>query len=328
MSYGDGGSSRWGQLGEGSEDEDDAYTSRHSFSLLSTTKTSTRSCESEMKNDSGLGNSSKATNSIGSVSDDNEADDRILHHFTSEDHSFPHVKIRSGCPLNLDYDEVYEVKSEHSSQDINSPRSDFSDGIELQTLPSGRRPGEDSDDDFNFTRESVRSSYQDDFKTSSESDDEVSDDRYKSRYYNMGYRPLSTETPQFKTYQPTFENSRNAWDPEHTPSLQANKVDVDKKINFALTEGSSKYSRYPESYPSSNKVRIEKNSYSKRDPPFGRGPEQLHNVASSIDKLISCRSSDEVKNMPEGRKLEPLQPEESKRKKKKKKGTKGNYVGL
>ncbi|XP_052798454.1 uncharacterized protein LOC128230317 isoform X2 [Mya arenaria] len=309
------GGSQWTKAGEASEEEDEGY-GYHGYSRTpdSSTKISMRSLESETRNDSGVGNSSKATNSIGSFSDDNETDyDRGVHDY------YPKVKIRSGCGLNLDYDEAHEVKSEHSSLDnINSPRSDISEGIELQTFPSGRRANEDTDDDFNFTRDSTR--YQDDFNTDGESDDDTS---HRAKYFNMGYRPLEKDVPSYKHYEPSFERSRHSWESEQSTSgLRANEVDVDKKINFSLAESSSYYSRYPNYYPSSSeKVKIEKNSY-KRDPPFGRGPEQLHNVGSSISQLISGRPSDEVKNMPEGRKLEPLQPEESRRKKKKKKGSK------
>ncbi|XP_045171150.2 uncharacterized protein LOC123533550 [Mercenaria mercenaria] len=310
---------RWTQPSKEEESEEDDGKFNYcgapggrfdSSSLLSTMKTSARSSESDTRkfdDDSGVCNSSKATNSIGSLSDHDGSDDEGRG--VSFDYYPPQIKIRSGCGLNLDYDEAHEVKSDHSSQDVNSPRSDFSEGIEMTTFNS-RETADDDDDEFNFRREV---NYQDDFNTSGESEDENS---YRHKYYNMGYRPLSRDVP---TFQPTFES---------LGSSSLSSREVDRGINFpSLKEGTSQYSRYS-SYQnpqfSSERVKIEKTSYKrdKADPPFGRGPEQLDRVASSIGSLISQVPSDEVKNMPEGRKLEPLQREDPKRKKKKKKSAK------
>lgn len=319
-------SKRWTQPGKDEESEDEEGKTRFSYSnrfdtssLHSTTKISTRSSESDTRrfdDDSGVCNSSKATNSIGSLSDNDGSEDEGRG--GSFDYYPPQIKIRSGCGLSLDYDEAHEVKSDHSSQDINSPRSDFSEGIEMTTFNS-REPDDDDDDEFKFRRDTV--SYQDDFNTSGsgESEDENS---YRHKYYNLGYRPLSRDIPNF---QPTFDSL-------NTSSLRGN--DVDKGISFSsLKDGTSQYSRYssyqyPHSSSSSDRVKIEKNSYKrdKADPPFGRGPEHFEKVASSINSLISQVPSDEVKNMPEGRKLEPLQKEDTKRRKKKKKGAKGLFL--
>lgn len=310
----------WTQPGKELESEDDEgkfnYSGRGSR-FDTSTKISIRSSESDTRrfdDDSGVCNSSKATNSIGSLSDHDGSDDEGRG--MSFDYYPPQIKIRSGCGLNLDYDEAHEVKSDHSSQDVNSPRSDFSEGIEMTTFNS-REVVDDDDDEFNFRRDTVN--YQDDFNTSGESEDENS---YRHKYYNLGYRPLNKDV---MTFHPSFES---------LGSSALRSRDVDRGINFSsLKEGTSQYSRYS-SYQnpqfSSDKVKIEKNSYKrdKQDPPFGRGPEQFDKVASSIGSLISQVPSDEVKNMPEGRKLEPLQREDPKRKKKKKKGVKGLYFSV
>lgn len=323
-------SKRWTQPGKDEDsDEDDgiatlSYTHHggksDTSSLYLTTKTSTRSSESDTKkfdDDSGVCNSSKATNSIGSLSDQDGSEDEGRG--VSFDYYPPQIKIRSGCGLNLDYDEAHDVKSDRSSQDVNSPRSDISEGIEMTTFHN-RIPADDDDDEFKFRRDTV--SYQDDFNTSGESEDET----YRHKYYNMGYRPLTKDTPN---YQPKFE-SRHSWDSDLTSSSLRSSKEVDRGINFtSLKDGTSQYSRHSShQYPqlrSSDRVKIEKNSYKreKTDPPFGRGPEQFDKVASSINSLISGVTSDEVKNMPEGRKLEPLQREDPKRRKKKKKSAKG-----
>ncbi|XP_052242215.1 uncharacterized protein LOC127852312 isoform X2 [Dreissena polymorpha] len=288
---------------EASEEDDEGIGSNRHYSgdsgnLHSATKISSRSSESEFRNDSVVGNSSLATNSIGSLSDDDAEDDER----TGTIDYFPQVKIRHGCGIAMDYDEAHEVKSEHSSTDINSPRSDISDGTEMTTFNSGHRINEDTDDDFNFTRDTVP--YQDDFNTDGDSDNEDLDQ--KRRYYNMGYRPLEREGPKLQSL------SFNSMNGERTSGLRGSEA-VDKGISFPSLSG---YSRH------SDPVKIEKNSYSKRDPPFGRGLEQIQNVGSSVDKLIRDRPIHDVKDMPEGRKLELLQPEENKKKKKKKKAAK------
>lgn len=321
-------SKKWGQPAPGDASEEDDGVASLGFSnitsgrsetssLYSTTKANahsefeTRKCD----DDSGVCNSSKATNSVGSFSDD-ESDD--------EDRSgmfdyFPQqVKIRNGRGMVLDYDEVHEVKSDHSSPDVNSPRSDISDGTELIEFPPGsHRANEDTDDDFNFRRE--HANFQDDFDTDKDSDEDAHD-----RYYNLGYRPLSRDVPG--TYRPHFTSS-GLMDGDRYRSLRASQAD--EGINFSLSDHASQYSRYGQYYPkASEKVKIEKNSY-KKDPPFGNGPEQLHKVGSSINDLIAHIPSEKVKNMPEGRRLEVLQPEENRRKKKKKKTSKGktgNYI--
>lgn len=279
------GSYRYSSVSSGLPDEPTFYSSA---------KTRTESETKKFDTDSGVCNSSKA--SFGSLSDHDGSEDEGRG--VSFDYYPPQIKIRSGCGLSLDYDEAHEVKSDHSSQDVNSPRSDISEGIELTTFH--RNPVDDDDDDeFNFRRDTVN--YQDDFNTSGESDDENS---YGKKYYNMGYRPLASYTPTFSS---AYSN------------------DVDKGINFStLKQGTSQYSRYSAYQPSSSdRVKIEKKTF-KKDPPFGRGPEQLQKVASSIDSLISEVPSDEVKNMPEGRKLAPLTAQEdSKKRKKKKRSNKG-----
>ncbi|KAL4223997.1 hypothetical protein ACF0H5_017454 [Mactra antiquata] len=282
------GSYRYGSVSSGLPNEPTFYPSA---------KVRTESETKRFDTDSGVCNSSKA--SLGSLSDHDGSEDEGRG--GSFDYYPPQIKIRSGCGLNLDYDEAHEVKSDHSSQDVNSPRSDISEGIEMTTYHQSRIPRSDDDDDdeFNFRRDTVN--YQDDFNTSGESDDDASDRREK--FYNMGYRPL-------KSYQPSFSAYSSS--------------EVDKGINFtSLKHGTSPYSRYSDHQSSSSdRVKIEKSSY-KNDPPFGRGPEQLLNVASSIDGLISGVNNDEVKNMPVGRNLALLTTQEdSKKRKKKKKSSK------
>lgn len=182
-------SKRWTQPGKADDSEEEdgktpfSYSSRFDTSSMhSTTKISTRSSESDTRkfdDDSGVCNSSKATNSIGSLSDNDGSDDEGRG--VSFDYYPPQIKIRSGCGLSLDYDEAPEVKSDHSSQDINSPRSDFSEGIEMTTFNSHDQD-DDDDDEFKFRRDT--GNYQDDFNTSGESEDENS---YRHKYYNLGY---------------------------------------------------------------------------------------------------------------------------------------------
>lgn len=305
-------SKKWGQPAQGDVSEEDDGVSSLDFSkvanrsdtssLYSSTKISTLS-ESEARrfdDDSGVCISSKATNSCGSLSDASDDEGRGA----MFDYYPPQVKIRSGIGMNLDYDEAHEVKSDHSSQDVNSPRSDFSEGYELTTFSPSARRGEDTDDDHAFTRDFGR--LQDDFHTSEESEDDA----------QPSYRKLHFRREDPLTFNPRFAS-------QQTTSISGLRSrEVDERIPF-LSSTASQYSRYGEYYPKSEKVKIEKNSY-KKDPPFGKGPEQLHNVGSSINQLISSDiPSDKVKNMPEGRKLEVLQPKEMTRKKKKKKTSKG-----
>ena len=311
-------SSKWGGHGDASEEDNGVTpldfskaTSRSdTSSMYSSAKVSSLS-ESENRrfdDDSGVCISSKATNSVGSLSDGSDDEEgRVFDYYP------PQVKIRSGCGMSLDYDEAHEVKSDHSSQEVNSPRSDISDGIELTTFTSRRRH-EDTDDDEQFTRDRVN--YQDDFHTTEESEDEDTPNYHKLSYRGNSY---GENVP---TFQPRFASQRQL----NISSLRS--TEPDERIRFGLSETASQYSRYGDCYPKSEKVKIEKNSY-KKDPPFGKGPEQLHKVGSSINRLISSDiPSDKVKNMPEGRKLEVLQPKETGRKKKKKKSSNGESNSL
>ena len=287
-------------------------------SLYSTTKCSAWSSESETRKcDEDLGpcNSSKATNSVYSLSDGSDSEGKGCF-----DYYPPQVKIRSGVGINLDYDEAYEVKSEHSSHDdINSPRSDISEGVEMVTFgPGSGRFSLDVDDDPVHNRRT--SIDRDDFNTDGESDD--NEEQRMRDLYNQGYRPLMKENNVLSTskYATKFYSDRTS------SSLQY--PEVDHPIMFSsLKEGTSRYSRYstPDDHGSysgwtagSKEVKVEKNIHKKDRPPFG-GKEQFNRVANSIAPLITYVPDHEVKNMPEGRKLEMLQPEDNKKKKKKKK---------
>ena len=296
-------------------------------SLYSTTKCSTLSSESETQKyeeDLNLCNSSKTTNSLNSLSDQDGSDCEgkgYFHYYPSKIRYPPQVKIRNGLGINLDYDEAFEVKSDHSSHDdVNSPRSDISDGVEMVTMgPGSRNFSVEVDDDLSCNRRGT-SIDQDDFNTSGESDGE---DQRMRNLYRQGYRPLMKETKALTTskYGTKYYSDRAS------SSLQY--PEVDHPISFSsLKDGTSnKYSRHS-SYENhgttsgltagTKDVKFEKNSYKKDRPPFG-GKEQFNKVANSIDSLITSVPDHEVKNMPEGRKLELLTPEESKKKKKKKK---------
>lgn len=306
-------SKKWGVPGQGDVSEEDDGVASLDFTKNTSGRSDTSSLYSALKasqdcearrcdDDSGVCNSSKATNSVGSITDNSDDEDRG----GMFDYYPPQVKIRSGCGMSLDYDEAHEVKSDHSSQDVNSPRSDISDGIELTTFRSGgRRLGEESDDDYNFRRDRLKD--QDDFNTDGESDDE-----HFKNYYNLGYRPLEKERPSF---HPNFASLKRGETDYYRSSLRS---EADDAISFPL----NRYSRHTVS----DSVKIETNSFPKRNPPFGHGLDQLQEVGKSITPLIPNIPSDKVKNMPEGRKLEALQPhEETKKKKKRKKLSRGKY---
>ena len=273
---------------------------------LNTMKMSARSSESETRRvdeDSGVYNSSKAT-SIGSWTDENGSDDE--REAADFDYFPPQIKISSGRPLY--YDEVHDVETESSNEDVNSPRSDFDhkenrydgeDGLEMTTISS-------SNEDM-----PRRSIFQDDFNTSGDSDEDCG---RAFNYYSYQTKPKTTcsYTPKFDTFA-------------HTPTSSLRKgAHVDDSISFrTLEEGTptvSRYAPYQEYGTMSNhsdRVKVEKSSY--KIPPFGSG-DPLSKVAHSITPLLSGLSGTEAPtDMPPARKLEVLKADETKKKKKKKK---------
>ena len=278
-------------------------------------KTSIRSSEPDtrrLEDDSGVYNSSKAT-SIGSWTDENASDeDRDAADF--DYFPTPQIKISSGHALH--YDEVHDVETESSTEDVNSPRSDFDprdmdrryngeDGLEMITISS-------SNDDM-----PRRSIFQDDFNTSGESDDDSNNGHAFHHYYSSYSRPKSTHSykPKFDTFPHTASSS----------SSSLRRRDVDDGISFRpLEEGVPTVSRYApyQEYGTisghSERVKVEKSSY-KNSPPFG-GRDQLNKVANSITPLLSGLSGTEAPtNMPPARELKVLKADETKKKKKKKK---------
>ena len=274
-----------------------------------TMTTNARSSESEtrrLEEDSGVYNSSKAT-SIGSWTDENGSEDE--REAADFDYFPPQIKISSGRTLY--YDEVHDVETESSNEDVNSPRSDpdrkenrydGEDGLEMITISS-------SNEDM-----PRRSIFQDDFNTSGDSDDDCG---RAFNYYSYQTRPKTT-----CSYKPKFDSFA------HTPlSSSLHKgTHVDETISFrTLEEGVptvSRYAPYQEygtmSSNHSDRVKVEKTSY-KNSPPFG-SRDQLNKVANSITPLLSGLSGTEAPtNMPPARKLEVLKSDESKKKKKKKK---------
>ena len=275
-------------------------------------KTSNKSSEPDtrrLEDDSGVYNSSKAT-SIGSWTDENGSEDE--REAADFDYFPPQIKISSGRTLY--YDEVHDVETESSTEDINSPRSDFDqkesrydgeDGLEMITISS-------SNEDM-----PRRSIFQDDFNTSGDSDDDCGGRAF--HYYSNYSRPKTT-----CSYKPKFDSF------SHTPTSSSSssslrKRDVDDTISFrTLEEGVPTVSRYApyQEYGTisghSDRVKVEKTSY-KNSPPFG-GRDQLNKVANSITPLLSGLSGTEAPtNMPPARELKVLKADETKKKKKKKK---------
>ncbi|KAK3587149.1 hypothetical protein CHS0354_006791 [Potamilus streckersoni] len=282
------------------------------FSLYSshTEKATLHSSESDVRRydeDSGVCNSSKATDSIDSLSDQDASEGERIGCYDY----FPQsqVKIHSGGGLHLDYDEVHEVQSDRSSQDVTSPRSDVE--IEMTEI-SFNRPERNRDADF----------YTDD---ESDDDQNIHQSLYSSRSYRADYSPMHKESKEeyAQFFSPNFEGSKDTWGSSAHSGLRSQ---VDDKISFSSLGGNI-YSRYSNPYPrselytSSEKVKIEKNFYpnTTSKPPFGDGQDQLEKVGRSIQPLLGGISDAPAPNMPEARKLIPLTSEDNKKKKKKKK---------
>jgi hypothetical protein len=268
-------------------------------------------------NDSGICNSSKATTSVGSYSDqdDSENDDR-----GTFDYYPSNVKVTPTTTYHLDYDEAHEVDSDKN--DIESPRSGKGSdseptfqGVQMRTYSRRAIPNDDAD-----------------FETDDDSDTDTRQPhqrlyRGNIRRHTNYYTPMTFESCEdyenTSTSTFTFENSQRALKDKSASSLR--DADVDDQINFPI------YSRHSRFYgsTSSNQVRIEKNSYQRggcgSDPPFGQGLDQLNKVGDSIGELISS-TKHTVDGMPEGRPISQsldLAAEDGKKKKKKKRGSKG-----
>lgn len=361
-----GGSARARRGGILSSDEDDGLELHDSFPNIVPPNVAFNNClkehclgedayEKRADNDSGIYNSSKATTSIGSYSDqeyDSEGEERhvTFDYFPSSQQASVKVhKARVGC--SLDYDEAHEVEDsdkdsprngDHSGSNNNSPRYDQSLG---------------KTDDANLGTEMTTFGFRcvppesDDFMTDSDSDD----DQFIAHrtLYNNGsrsgisrnkgsggnyYTPMKKESTEEYDYTSTstfsFDRSKKALDNKTASSLRASSSRVDESINFPLS------STCPRSYgsTSSHGVRVETNTYSRhhkpkdlvdRGPPFGQGQDQLGNVGSSISSLISNSQNTHISNLPEGRPILSQGPDlgfdNGKKRKKKKKGSKGEY---
>ncbi|XP_071161708.1 uncharacterized protein [Mytilus edulis] len=278
-------------------------------------------------NDYGIYNSSKATTSLCSSSDQEESEGE--ERAASFDYFPSATKV---TPMyHNEYDEAYDVESNEASQNnIESPRSD--------------KPGnKESDQDFypGTEMETFRtySRGQDDLETSEDSDDEVKfaplRTLYSERRFRNYYTPMTQEsTEEYGEMTPStfsFDKSRKALKDNSASSLRR----VDDHIHFPLSSPTpsrySNFTRYDKS--KSTGVHVEKSVYSRhhddmfsgeKDPPFGHGKDHVDKVGKSICSLLtnSCSSVDD---MPEGRPIAQsldLADDGRRKKKKKKKKTK------
>ncbi|XP_076106957.1 uncharacterized protein LOC143075436 isoform X2 [Mytilus galloprovincialis] len=282
--------------------------------------------EKRTDNDSGIYNSSKATTSLCSNSDQEESEGE--ERAASFDYFPSATKV---TPMyHNEYDEAYDVESDKASQnDIESPRSDKSGNKE-------------SDQDFypGTEMETFRtySRGQDDFETSEDSDDEVKfaphrtlyNERRSRNYYTPMTQESTEEYGEMTSSTFSFDKSRKALKDNSASSLRR----VDDHIHFPLSSPTpsrySNFTRYDKS--KSTGVHVEKSVYSRhhddmfsgeKDPPFGHGKDQVDKVGKSICSLLtnSCSSVDD---MPEGRPIAQSLDlaDDGRRKKKKKRGSK------
>lgn len=343
------GSARARRGEEFSSDEDDEFELNDKFSGIIPPSVAFNNCLKDhcgddvdlngkrTDNDSGIYNSSKATASIGSYSDqeyESEGEERhgMFDYFPSQQATVKVHKPRVGC--SLDYDEAHEVEDSDKDSpryDDNSPRYDHS----LSKL---------DDADFGTEMKTFRTvrSESDDFMTDDDSDNEKFTPHRKlyqrkcaagrntgvGNYYTPMTRESKEEYGSFPQSTFTFDRSKKALHNTTASSLRTSGVD--ENINFPLT------SSCPKSYgsTSSHGVKVE-TTYSRyhkskdladRGPPFGQGQDQLGKVGSSISTLISNSQSAHISNLPEGRPIlmsgPDLGADSSKKRKKKKKGTK------
>ncbi|XP_021373122.1 nuclear pore complex protein DDB_G0274915-like isoform X2 [Mizuhopecten yessoensis] len=291
-------------------------------------------------NDSGIYNSSKATTSIGSYSDQEyESDGEERHgtfdYFPSQQTTVKVHKARVGC--SLDYDEAHEVED----SDKDSPRYDGSNDSPRYDHSLSKTDNTDFGTEMKTFR-TVRSE-SDDFMTDDDSDSEkftphrklyqrkcaVGRNKSGGNYYTPMTRESKEEYGSLSTSTFSFDRSKKALHNTTASSLRTSGVD--ENINFPLT------STCPKSYgsTSSHGVKVE-TTYSRyhksskdladRGPPFGQGQDQLGKVGSSISTLISNSQSAHISNLPEGRPIllpgPDLGVDNGKKRKKKKKGSK------
>ncbi|XP_060075868.1 uncharacterized protein LOC132555537 [Ylistrum balloti] len=290
-------------------------------------------------NDSGIYNSSKATTSIGSYSDqeyESEGEERhgTFDYFPPQQATVKVHKPRVGC--SLDYDEAHEVED----SDKDSPRYDGSNDSPRYDHSLNKI----DDSDFGTEMKTFRTvrSESDDFMTDDDSDNEkftphrklyqrkcaAGRNKVGGNYYTPMTRESKEEYGSFSTSTFSFDRSKKALHNTTASSLRTSGVD--ENINFPLT------STCPKSYgsTSSHGVKVE-TTYSRyhkpkdladRGPPFGQGQDQLGKVGSSISTLISNSQSAHISNLPEGRPILPPGPDlgvdNGKKRKKKKKGSK------
>ncbi|XP_033748219.1 LOW QUALITY PROTEIN: uncharacterized protein LOC117333170 [Pecten maximus] len=290
-------------------------------------------------NDSGIYNSSKATTSIGSYSDqdyESEGEERhgMFDYFPSQQATVKVHKARVGC--SLDYDEAHEVED----SDKDSPRNDGSNHSPRYDHSLSKQ----DDVDFGTEMKTFRTvrSESDDFMTDDDSDSEKFTPHRKlyqrkcaagrnkggGNYYTPMTRESKEEYGSFSTSTFTFDRSKKALHNTSASSLRTSGVD--ENINFPLTN------TCPKSYgsTSSHGVKVE-TTYSRyhkpkdladRGPPFGQGQDQLGKVGNSISTLISKSQSAHISNLPEGRPILMSGPDlgvdNGKKRKKKKKGAK------
>ena len=206
--------------------------------------------EKRTDNDSGICNSSKATTSFGSYSDqeDSEGDDRGC--FDYYPGSSQPVKITPTTTYHLDYDEAHEVDSDRN--DMESPRSGKGSdseptfqGVQMRTYSRRTIPNHD-----------------DDFETDDESDSDSrplhqrlygGERRRNTNYYTPMTRESYEDYENHSTSHFSFEKSQRALKDRSGSSLR----DVDEPINFPM------YSRHSHIHgsTSSDRVKIEKNSW-------------------------------------------------------------------
>ncbi|KAK3084482.1 hypothetical protein FSP39_014253 [Pinctada imbricata] len=326
------------RLGKGGSDDDDDEVQLRPYANRETSYSSLAqdSCILDMEqferradNDSGFCNSSKATTSIGSNSEDSEEDDqRGCFDYVPTSHTRTGSSVKITPTYHLEYDEAHEVESDRASaNDIDSPRSgkDSDNGIELRTF--SRNKGNTDDD----------------FETSDESDSEVTINKSRQNIYRNGrrstnyYSPMKLESVDdfgdVSTSSFSFENSQRALQDRSGSSLR--EINVDDAVSFPIysrhrpqtgaTYGGSNYGS-----TSGENVRIQKSSFQRsRDgeimgdlgPPFGSDYDHLNKVGSSIESLISG-TKQTVEGMPEGRPIsQTLDLADSRRKSKRKKKT-------